>query len=68
MLNNIEALDKVWRYSYDKVMYFGTNTPIDKCYDCGFEGEFEATDTGFKCPQCGNTSPETTSCCRRQCG
>ena len=68
MLNNIEALDKVWTYSYDKVMYFGTNTPIDKCYGCGFEGEFEATDNGFKCPQCGNASPETTSCCRRQCG
>src|SRR5699024_205746 len=54
MTHNLEALETVWDYAYDKVGYLGTNTPIDQCFDCGFEGDFETTDTGFKCPNCGN--------------
>ena len=40
---NPKALEAVWDYAYDKVGYLGTNTPIDRCYKCGFEGEFEPT-------------------------
>lgn len=68
LINNIEGLEAVWDYAYDRIGYFGTNTPIDKCYKCGFEGEFAPTDEGFKCPQCGNTDPLTTNCTRRTCG
>jgi ribonucleoside-triphosphate reductase len=68
LVNNPEGLEAVWDYTYDRIGYFGTNTPIDKCYECGYEGEFESTSVGFKCPSCGNHNPETTSCIRRLCG
>ena len=68
LVNNPEALEAVWDYAYDRVAYFGTNAPIDECLECGFKGEFEATDIGFKCPNCDNTNPETSSVVRRLCG
>ena len=67
LINNPKGLEAVWDFAYDRVGYFGTNTPIDKCYECGFEGEFNATDEGFKCPNCNNNDPKTTSCIRRRC-
>ena len=33
--HNLKALEDVWDYSYDRVPYYGTNTPIDECYECG---------------------------------
>jgi ribonucleoside-triphosphate reductase len=70
LINNPKALEKIWDYAYDRVGYYGTNMPIDHCYspECGYEGEFESTAEGFRCPQCGNNDPETTSCIRRLCG
>ena len=68
MTHNLKALETVWDYAYDKVGYLGTNTPIDQCFDCGFEGDFETTDTGFKCPNCGNQNPETVDVVKRTCG
>ena len=46
---NPKALEAVWDYAYDRVGYLGTNTPIDKCYACGFEGDFTPTERGFMC-------------------
>ena len=46
----------------------GTNTPIDKCYECEFEGDFKATERGFQCPNCGNTDPKTVDVVKRTCG
>ncbi|QFI53816.1 anaerobic ribonucleoside-triphosphate reductase [Aeromonas simiae] len=66
--HNLEALENVWDYSYDKVPYYGTNTPIDECYECGFTGEFECTSKGFTCPRCGNHDPAKVSVTRRVCG
>lgn len=66
--HNVSALEAVWDYSYDKIGYLGTNTPIDKCYECGFEGDFEPTERGFKCPQCGNKDPKTCDVVKRTCG
>lgn len=68
MQNNIEALEDVWDYSYSRVPYYGTNTPIDECYDCGYTGEFECTSKGFTCPKCGNHEPSRVSVTRRVCG
>lgn len=68
MLNNIEALEQVWDFSYDIVPYLGTNLPIDECYECGFTGEFDCTSKGFTCPKCGNHNPDRVSVTRRVCG
>lgn len=68
MQRNIEALENVWDYSYSRVPYYGTNTPIDECYDCGYTGEFDCTSKGFTCPKCGNHDPKKVSVTRRVCG
>lgn len=68
MQNNLEALENVWDYSYQRVPYYGTNTPIDECYECGFSGEFDCTSKGFVCPKCGNHDSEKVSVTRRVCG
>ncbi|MGT2925243.1 anaerobic ribonucleoside-triphosphate reductase [Streptococcus caviae] len=65
---NPKALEAVWDYAYDRVGYLGTNTPIDRCYDCGFEGDFTPTERGFMCPNCGNTDPKTADVVKRTCG
>ena len=65
---NPKALEAVWDYAYDRVGYLGTNTPIDHCYECDFEGDFEPTERGFKCPNCGNTNPKTSDVVKRTCG
>ena len=44
---NPKALEAVWDFAYDRVGYLGTNTPIDKCYKCDFEGDFTPTERGF---------------------
>ncbi len=66
--HNIKALENVWDYSYTRVPYYGTNTPIDECYECGFTGEFECTSKGFTCPKCGNHDSAKVSVTRRVCG
>lgn len=68
LTHNLEALEAVWDYSYDRVGYLGTNTPIDYCYDCEYKGDFDPTERGFKCPQCGNTDPERCDVVKRTCG
>ncbi len=65
---NPKALEAVWDFAYDKIGYLGTNTPIDHCYKCGFEGEFKATARGFECPDCGNHDPKSCDCVKRTCG
>lgn len=68
MQHNIEALENIWDYSYSRVPYYGTNTPIDECYDCGYTGEFSCTSKGFTCPKCGNHDSARVSVTRRVCG
>lgn len=71
MLNNLEALEDVIRYAYDKVHYFGINTKPDVCLKCGYHGEVETlneTDSEFRCPDCGNTDNNYLSVIRRLCG
>jgi ribonucleoside-triphosphate reductase len=68
MHRNVEALEDVWDYSYQRVPYYGTNTPIDECYECGYTGEFSCTSKGFVCPKCGNHDPAKVSVTRRVCG
>lgn len=68
MRHNLKALEDVWDYSYSRIPYYGTNTPVDECYDCGFKGEFHCASKGFTCPQCGNHDPARVSVTRRVCG
>ena len=66
---NPKALEAVWDYAYGiGIGYLGTNTPIDRCYECGFEGDFEPTEEGFKCPECGNSDPDRCNVTKRTCG
>lgn len=65
---NPKALEAVWDWAYDHVGYLGTNTSIDQCFKCGFQGEFKATPRGFSCPDCGNNDPEFCDVVKRTCG
>ncbi|QBP18108.1 anaerobic ribonucleoside-triphosphate reductase [uncultured bacterium] len=65
---NPAALEAVWNWAYDHVGYLGTNTSIDKCFKCGFKGDFKATSKGFVCPQCGNSDPRYCDVVKRLCG
>lgn len=68
MKRAIKALEWVWDYTYDKVPYFGTNTPVDYCAECGFMGETVATENGFACPVCGCHDSSKLQVTRRVCG
>jgi ribonucleoside-triphosphate reductase len=65
---NPRALEAVWDFAYDRVGYLGTNTPIDRCYACGFSGDFLPTERGFACPECANTDPRSCDVVKRTCG
>ncbi|WP_288516905.1 anaerobic ribonucleoside-triphosphate reductase [uncultured Bifidobacterium sp.] len=67
--DNPKALEAVWDYAYNiGIGYLGTNTPIDHCFVCGFQGDFEPTDEGFKCSECGNCDPDKCNVTKRTCG
>lgn len=68
MRDNLEALEQIWDYAVERLDYFGTNTPSDKCFVCGFEGEFTATSSGFHCPSCENKDSTKMNTIRRTCG
>lgn len=66
---NPKALEAVWDYAHSiGIGYLGTNTPIDRCFICGYEGDFEPTEDGFKCPECGNHDPHQCNVTKRTCG
>ena len=44
------------------------DNPKDHCFVCGFQGDFEPTDEGFKCPECGNCDPDKCNVTKRTCG
>lgn len=65
---NPHAFEAIWDEAYDKVGYFGINSPVDYCFDCGFEGEFSCDSQGYQCPTCGNRDESRASVTRRLCG
>ena len=67
-MNNKKAYETFIDYAYSKIPYFGINTPVDKCFKCGFEGEFNAGQEGYTCPDCGNHEEGTVSVIRRVSG
>lgn len=65
---NIRAFESIWDYMYDNILYGGINNPIDSCFECGYEGEFNPTAKGYECPHCQNKDPEHMDVVRRVCG
>jgi ribonucleoside-triphosphate reductase len=65
LTHNLEALENIIDYAYDKVAYFGINTPADVCNDCGFVGETEWNGKRYICPNCLSKNVATV---RRVCG
>lgn len=65
--HNLQALEKLWDYAYDKVPYFAINSPIDTC-TCGFHGESKFENGKFVCPNCGTSDPQKLHAIRRICG
>lgn len=71
MVNNLEALESVIRYAYDKVHYYGVNVQPDVCLACHYHGELintNETENDYKCPNCGNEDKTKMSVVRRVCG
>lgn len=71
MEQNLEALEEVVRYAYDKVHYFGCNTRPDRCLACGYKGLIEPktlTENDYVCPQCGNMDKFKMNITIRLCG
>lgn len=66
--HNLKAIEDVWDFAYKHTPYYGTNTPVDECYECGYQGEFSATNKGYECPKCGNHDPKKVSVIRRVSG
>lgn len=66
--DNLKGLEQVVKLAYDKVNYLICNQPVDRCFECGFSGEFIPKEEGFSCPDCGNNNPLTASCVRRISG
>lgn len=68
MKNNLKALEDVWNFAYKHTPYYGTNTPIDQCFECGYKGEATPTSKGYECPNCGNHDGSKLDVRRRVCG
>lgn len=68
LVKNLQALETIWDYAYQKVPYFGVNSPISRCYKCGYKGDFDADAKGFYCPSCDNRDPQTLEIVERLCG
>ncbi len=66
--HNLEAIETIWDFAYDHVMYYAINTPISICHLCSYHGDMEPTEDGFKCPSCGNEDYNTLECVNRMCG
>ena len=48
-IKNFKAIKEAIDYAMKQGKYYGINLELDKCLDCGYEGEF----AGFVCPNCG---------------
>ena len=69
LTKNTKALEAIWDYA-DKVgITFGAvNQPIDHCLECDYRGDFQPSEDGYKCPNCGNTDEATIDVTKRVCG
>ena len=69
MQNNVQAIEEVIKFIYDKVQYGEFNTKLDYCMECGYEGELLLDDNNdWYCPNCGNRNTDKMNITRRVCG
>ena len=71
MRDNLEAMETIIRYAYDKAHFLGISSISDKCLECGYDGEIftkQNSDFEFQCPNCKNDNPMTLSIIRKLCG
>lgn len=71
MNKNLEAMEEIIRYAYDKTHFLGISSISDKCLKCNYDGEIltkQNSDFEFQCPNCGNDDPMTLSIIRKLCG
>lgn len=65
----LDLLESIIDYSYDKIPYFGINPPVDECFECGYIGDFKMNDKGlWVCLCCGNDEQEKMSVIKRVSG
>lgn len=69
LIKNLQAYEGLVDYAYKTGMhYYGINTPVDQCLACGYHGEVEATQEGYKCPHCGTEDPRQLVVIKRVSG
>lgn len=71
MNKNLEAMEEIIRYAYDKTHFLGISSISDKCLACSYDGEIltkQNSEFDFQCPNCGNDDPMTLSIIRKLCG
>ena len=71
MTKNLEALESIVTYAYDKTPFLGISTISDRCLNCNYVGEIynvENSDFDFECPNCHNTDKSKMSVIRKICG
>lgn len=71
MTKNLEALESIVTYAYDKTPFLGISTISDRCLKCGYVGEIyniDNDDFNFKCPNCENEDKSLLSVIRKLCG
>jgi len=69
LAKNLVAYEGLLDYAYSiDLHYFAINTPVDRCFKCGYEGEFTASLDGYVCPSCGNKDGDSISVLRRVSG
>jgi ribonucleoside-triphosphate reductase len=70
--DNVKAYESILRYAHDKkMMYFAINSAWDFCKSCHWTGEVETQEDieyNYKCPECGESSPDNLIITRRLCG
>ena len=69
MTNNLEAIESVIKFIYEKMQYAEFNTKSDYCSNCGFDGEIKLnSDDQWECPQCHCIDLTKMTVTRRTCG
>ena len=74
MSNNLDAMLEIIEHIGNECLYAEINSEVSSCGSCGFEGydfkKVTAEDgtVRWKCPRCGETSPEKVRTSYRICG